>query len=67
MTTAPHCDRPLAAEGLVSYRAKGRYGWIMIGAADDADALREARRSSGAVNVEDLQVWIGDKYVDIHL
>ena len=36
-------DRPLAAKGLVSYRYRGRYGWIMIGAKDNADALREAR------------------------
>jgi hypothetical protein len=38
-------DRPCAAEGLTSYRYRGEYGWIMIGAKDDADALHEASRS----------------------
>jgi hypothetical protein len=27
-------NKPLAAAGLTSYRYKGRYGWIMIGARD---------------------------------
>jgi hypothetical protein len=35
---------PLAAKGLKSYRYKGRYGYIMIGAKDDNDAIREAAR-----------------------
>ena len=26
------CDRPLAAQGLTSYRYKGTYSWIMISA-----------------------------------
>jgi hypothetical protein len=38
-------DRPMAASPLKSYRYRGNYGWIMIGAKDDADALREAQRS----------------------
>jgi hypothetical protein len=33
--TATH-DKPLAASGLTSYRLRGRYGWIMIGATDHA-------------------------------
>ncbi len=50
-------DRPMAAAGWKSYRYKGTYGWIMIGAIDDADALREARRScSGPVSLENLQM-----------
>lgn len=53
----PH-DKPLAAPGLTSYRYKGRYGWIMIGAHSEADALQEAARSaSGDVSRENLQVW----------
>lgn len=56
-------DRPLAAAGLTSYRAKGEYGHIMIGATDHADALREARRSSASVKPESLEVWDGKKYV----
>lgn len=61
----PVTDRPLAIEGLISYRAKGRFGWIMIGAKDDADALREARRTSPDVTADALQVWDGQKYVPI--
>jgi hypothetical protein len=48
-------DKPLAAPGLRSYRCKGRFGWIMIGATDDADALREARRSSDVADLATLQ------------
>lgn len=59
----PTHDRPCAAPGLTSYRAKGRYGWIMIGAKDDADALREARRSTDTPT--DLQVWDGVNYVPV--
>jgi hypothetical protein len=50
-------DRPCAAPGLISYRARSRYGWIMIGALNDADAMNEARRSTPAPT--DLQVWDG--------
>ena len=59
-------DRPLAAHGLTSYRLKGRYGWIMIGAVDDDDALREAARSmtSGTPTIERLQRWNGAEYVN---
>jgi hypothetical protein len=57
-------DKPCAAHGLTSYRYKGRYGWIMIGARDDADALREAERSSSdAINRANLQIWNGTEYV----
>ena len=56
-------DKPCAAHGLTSYRYKGRYGWIMIGARDDADALREAARSSSdAINRANLQIWNGTEY-----
>lgn len=54
----PAHERPLAAPGLISYRYPGRYGWIMIGAADDVDALSEARRSATApVMRELLEIW----------
>ena len=56
-------DRPLAVAGLTSYRARGRYGWIMIGARDDADAMQEAQRSTDAPT--DLQRWDGTQYVAI--
>lgn len=59
-----YCDRPLAAPGLLSYRCKSAYGWIMIGAHDNLDALAEAQRSASfPVRLEDLQIWDGDKYV----
>jgi hypothetical protein len=39
-------DRPMADAGLTSYRYPSRYGgYIMIGATDADDALREAKRS----------------------
>jgi hypothetical protein len=51
-------ERPCAAHGLISYRYKGRYGWIMIGAKDDANALKEAQRStSDKVIADNLQIW----------
>lgn len=60
-------DRPCAASGLTSYRYKGRFGWIMIGAKDDTDALREASRSTTPypVNREHLEIWNGEKYVGV--
>lgn len=51
-------DRPLAVEGLTSYRYKGRYGFVMIGASDKADALQSAARSvSGEIDPEKLEIW----------
>lgn len=58
-------SRPLAAPGLTSYRCKGAFGWIMIGAADHEDALREARRSYKGARFEDLQIWNGKQYVPV--
>lgn len=59
------CDKPLAAAGLKSYRCKGRFGWIMIGATDDADATAEARRSCATAIADDLQKWDGEKYAPV--
>ena len=58
-------ERPCAAKGLTSYRYKGRYGWIMIGAGDRAEALREAARSTDNVLPENLQVWNGKEYANL--
>lgn len=60
-------NRPCAAPGLTSYRYRGPYGWIMIGATDNADALREAQRSLsyGTATVERLQIWNGSEYVPV--
>jgi hypothetical protein len=54
----PFYEKALAIKGLISYRYKGRYGWIMIGAHNHADALREAKRSTDeSIIIENLQVW----------
>jgi hypothetical protein len=59
-------DKPLAAPGLLSYRYRGRYGWIMIGARNDSDALHQAGRSLsyGNPDAANLQRWDGAQYVD---
>lgn len=58
----PHTERPLAAAGLISYRYRGFYDWIMIGARDDADAFREASRSTrDRLQPERLEVWSQDE------
>lgn len=56
-------NKPLAANGLQSYRYRGRFGFVMIGARDDADALREAQRSTAdPVTADQLQRWTGTEY-----
>lgn len=50
-------DKPCAGPGLWSYRYRGRYGWIMIGAKDDREAMREAARSTSTVAYEFLDRW----------
>ena len=60
------CDKPLAAAGLISYRYPSNYsGWIMIGAVDDANALREAKRSTydRRATIDKLEVWNGLEWV----
>ena len=55
-------DKPMAAKGLKSYRYKGRYGPIMIGAKDHEDALNQAKRStSGNLGLENLEIWDEEK------
>ena len=59
-------DKPLGDRGLISYRYKGRYGYIMIGAKTHAHALSEAARSLSDNSKPDLillDVWNGYKYV----
>ncbi len=58
-------DRPCAAHGLTSYRYRGRFGWIMIGAKDNADAISEARQSTDNVASDNLEVWNGTEYVAV--
>lgn len=64
----PH-DRPMAAAGLTSYRYdNGVYGWVMIGARDHEDALREAERSiTGIAIIDNLQIWNGTEYVPVEV
>ncbi len=56
-------DRPCAAHGLTSYRYRGRYDWIMIGANNHAEALLSAGRSTDYVMPDRLEVWDGKRYV----
>lgn len=56
-------DRPLAAAPFNSYRYRGRYGFIMIGARDTAEALTEGRRSTDCpVTLDHLEKWDGMRY-----
>ena len=54
---------PMASKGLISYRCKSRFGYIMIGAKDANDAMREAARSTPNPDRENLEVWDGTKYI----
>lgn len=66
MNEKPAHDRPLAVRGLKSYRYRGDFGWVMIGARDNADALREAERSiDGKASLDRLQAWNGTEYVNV--
>ena len=64
MITISLHDKPLAAHGLTSYRYKSRYGFVMIGAKDDEDALREAQRSltRDTATPDNLERWNGSQY-----
>lgn len=65
-TNPTTAHKPVASKGFISYRYKGPYGYIMIGATDDDDALKEARRSSSKpVTIENLEIWDGKKYVPV--
>ena len=56
-------NKPMAIKGLTSYRYKGRYGFVMIGATDNTNALKEAQRStSDKVSIDNLEVWNGSQY-----
>ena len=55
-------NKPMAAYGLISYRIKGRFGFIMIGARDHNDAWCEALRSSKHIERKNLEVWNGKEY-----
>jgi len=59
-------NKPMAAYGLTSYRIKGRYGFIMIGARDHDDAWSEALRSSKYIERKNLEIWTGSQYEPIN-
>lgn len=61
-------DQPLAANGITSYRYRGTFGYIMIGATDTGDALREAARSTrGPITTDKLEVWDGSIYKPVEV
>lgn len=63
MTRDEYWNRPCAGSGLTSYRYKGPFGFIMIGAKDVKGALYEASRSTGKPTaVTNLEVWNGTEY-----
>ena len=64
-----HHDKPMASNGLISYRYRGRYGWIMIGASTDTDALAQAQLSTSdpasKVTNDRLERWNGQHYIGV--
>jgi hypothetical protein len=57
-------NKPCATPPLTSYRYKGKYGWIMVGAKDHEEALEEAQWSTILrVERQYLEVWDGERYV----
>jgi hypothetical protein len=65
MASIPYYEKACAMKGLTSYRYPSAYsGWIMIGAHDNADAIREANRSLERkdADLSKLQVWNGSQY-----
>lgn len=59
-------NMPLASEGFNSYRYKGVFGYIMIGANSTEDALSQAKLSFGSKSeacVDKLEIWDESKNV----
>jgi hypothetical protein len=56
-------NSPCAAKGYISYRCRGTYEWIMIGAKDPKHAFSEALRTCKTAKRGNLEVWDGNKYV----
>jgi len=55
---------PRAVTGLKTYRYRGPYAFVWIGAKTTAEALREAKRSLDHMpDVSKLEVWNGEAYV----
>lgn len=59
----PVTNRPLADRGLLSYRYRQPHGFVMIGAKDDEDALKQAGRSiESTPQLTALERWNGTSY-----
>lgn len=59
-------NKPCAAQGLTSYRYRGQYGFIMIGAVNYSDAKRQAELSTNnPIVASRMEVWVGDKYIPV--
>jgi len=60
---------PMAAAPWKSYRYRGQYGHIAIGAMNDDDALKQARRSVSdprtPIVADKLDRWDGEQYVPV--
>lgn len=56
---APRHELPCASAPWHSYRYRGNYGWVMIGALSHAEALSEAARSVRwhTPTLDRLEVW----------
>ncbi|HYQ92528.1 MAG TPA: hypothetical protein VES89_10770 [Candidatus Competibacteraceae bacterium] len=62
--TLPITSRPLAARGLKSYRYRLPHGFVMVGALNELDALKQAARSiDHSPQIGNLQHWNGLAYV----
>ncbi len=61
-------NKPHAAEGLISYRIRSPYGWVMIAGTDKEDALAKAIERVGKsarpfdLNPNGLEEWDGQRY-----
>jgi len=59
-------NHPRASNGLITYRYRGRYGFIYIGASTDTEALSEAQRSTDdKVTPDRLERYNGHHFVGV--
>lgn len=58
----------MASNGLMTYRYRGRYGFIYIGASTDTEAMTEAQRSNDdKVTPDKLERYNGQYFVGVLL
>ena len=59
-------NHPMASNDLITYRYRGRYGFIYIGANTDTEALSEAQRSTDdKVTPDRLERFNGHHFVGV--